>query len=49
MITFVNKVDGSVFTAEPGTVQYDVFANSENYEVKEQKQEEKAAPKKTGK
>lgn len=35
MIKFINKVDGSVFHAEPNTIQFTVLKNDSNYEIQE--------------
>lgn len=40
MIKFINKVDGSVFYAEPSTVQFTVLKNDSNYEIEEELIEE---------
>gem|GEM_PF-3960754 len=41
MIKFKNKIDGSVFFAEPNTIQFTVLNNDNNYEVIEEELEEK--------
>ncbi len=41
VIKFKNKIDGSVFFAEPNTIQFTVLNNDNNYEVIEEELEEK--------
>lgn len=44
MVKFKNKVDGSVFIAEPNSVLFRVLSSDSNYEiVKEDKPKKKAA------
>lgn len=40
MIKFINKIDGSVFYAEPSTIQFTVLKNDSNYEMQEEELEE---------
>ena len=40
MIKFINKIDGSVFYAEPSTIQFTVLKNDSNYEMQEEVIEE---------
>lgn len=47
MVKFKNKVDGSVFYAEPNTIQFTVLNNDNNYEVIEEVKEKKETTKKT--
>lgn len=45
MVKFINIVDGSVFYAEPNTIQFRVLENDKNYkvEVEEKPTKKKAA------
>lgn len=41
MIKFKNNIDGSVFYAEPNSIQFRVLKNDKNFEVVEENKEEK--------
>lgn len=47
MVKFVNIVDGSVFYAEPGTIQFKVLNSDKNYKIV--KEEEKPTKEKAAK